>query len=464
MPQTAAPPFGVSQIIAVATTLTSAGLLAAPLWTGDALVWQAAGLVLFAVALWATGAIAIHITALIMFLIAVVLKIAPPDVVFAGFHASATWLVFGGLVITIAVQRSGLATRAVQTMVTHLPGHYFAMAFGIAAAGMALAFIMPSASGRAVLMAPLAMALAGRLGFAKNTKARFGLILAAGMGTTIPAFGILPSTVVSMAFIGASESIHGINFTYFDYTLLNFPILGALGALIQAVLITWMFGAKPQTDRAAEAPADWSADERRLLIILLIALALWMTDSLHGISPAWIALAAALVCITPRIGVLPSKVLTEDVSYGAWLFVAGIIGMGAIAKETGLGTAIGEILLAHVPLTADGGIISFYQIFIIGGAINLIATAPVTPPIITAFADAIAQAVNWPLRSVLLAEVPAFMVFPLPHQAPPVAMAMAIGGVPMRAGVRVMAVYFVIAVIVIMPLQYLWGRLLGAYP
>jgi hypothetical protein len=34
----------------------------------------------------------------------------------------------------------------------------------------------------------------------------------------------------------------------------------------------------------------------------------------------------------------------------------------------------------------------------------------------------------------------------------------------MRAGVRVLAVYFVIALIVILPLQYLWGRLLGVYP
>ena len=464
MTQTAAKSFGVSQTIAVITTLVSVVLLAAPIWTGDALLWQAAGLVLFAVALWATGVIAIHITTLIMFLIAVVLNIAPSDVVFAGFHASATWLVFGGLVITIAVQRSGLAARVVQALVTHLPSHYFAMAFGIAVAGVALAFLMPSASARAVLMAPLAMALADRLGFTENGAPRYGLILAAAMGSTIPAFGILPSTVVSMAFAGVVESIHGINFTYFDYTLLNFPVLGALGLLIQTVLITFMFGAKPQTEGTAERRAGWSADERRLLTILMAALALWMTDSLHGISPAWIALAAALVCITPRVGVLPPKVLTDDVNYGAWLFVAGIIGMGAIVSHTGLGVTIGELLLANVPLTADGGLIAFYQIFVIGGAINLVATAPIVPPIMTAFADAIAQATNWPLRSVLLAEVPSFMVFPLPHQAPPVAIVMAIGGVPMRAGVRVLAVYFVIAVIVILPLQYLWGRLLGVYP
>ena len=64
----------------------------------------------------------------------------------------------------------------------------------------------------------------------------------------------------------------------------------------------------------------------------------------------------------------------------------------------------------------------------------------------------------------LLADVPSFMIFPLPHQAPPIVITLAIAGVPIRAGVRVLAVYFVIALIVILPLQYLWGRALGAYP
>ncbi|NNE85876.1 MAG: hypothetical protein HKN28_18080 [Alphaproteobacteria bacterium] len=464
MTQDTASPIGISQIIAIIATLIAIVLLTAPLWTEDSLVWQAAGIVLFSVTLWATGAIPIHITGLIMFLVTMVLDIAPSNVVFSGFHASATWLVFGGLVITIAVQRVGLANRAVQALVDHLPARYFAMALGIAMAGVVLAFLMPSASARAVLMAPLAMALADRLGFAEHTQARFGLVVAAALGSTLPAFGILPSTVVSMAFAGVAESIHGIRFTYFDYTALNFPILGLLSLLIQTGLITFMFGAKPQHDGVAEKTADWSGDERRLLIILLAALALWITDSLHGISPAWVALAAALLCITPRIGMLSSKVLTADVNYGPWLFIAGVIGMGSIASHTGLGAALGALLLANVPLTADGGLLTFYEIFVIGAAINLVATAPIVAPIMTTFADAIAQATNWPIRAVLLSEVPAFMVFPLPHQAPPIVITMALAGVPIRAGVRVLAVYFVIALVVILPLQYLWGRLLGAYP
>jgi hypothetical protein len=41
---------------------------------------------------------------------------------------------------------------------------------------------------------------------------------------------------------------------------------------------------------------------------------------------------------------------------------------------------------------------------------------------------------------------------------------MALGGVPMREGLRLLAVYFVIGLIIVLPLQYLWGRMLGVYP
>src|SRR3546814_2162586 len=122
------------------------------------------------------------------------------------------------------------------------------MALGIGLAGLMLGFIMPSASSRAVLMAPMAVALAERLGFAEDTRARFGLVLAAGWGTTIPAFGILPANVVNMAFVGASESIFGIGYTYFEYTVLNLPVLGILSLILVAALITWLFGEAPRSE------------------------------------------------------------------------------------------------------------------------------------------------------------------------------------------------------------------------
>ena len=93
----------------------------------------------------------------------------------------------------------------------------------------------------------------------------------------------------------------------------------------------------------------------------------------------------------------------------------------------------------------------------------MVTTFPAVPPIVASFSDAIAQATGWPLESVLLVQVPSWMIYPFPHEAPPVAMAMAVGGVPMREAFRLTAVYFVIGVLLVLPLQYLWGRMLGIY-
>ncbi len=449
---------------ALAITLAAAFLVAAPLWTQTPGVLPAAGIVGFAIAMWATGAMPVHVTALVLFLAAVVLKIAPPEVVFSGFHSTAVWLVFGGIVLSLAAQRSGLAARIVQTLITHLPARYFGMAAGVAVAGMLLGFVMPAASGRAVLMAPLAVAFAASLGFEKNTRARFGIVLAAGWGTTVPLFGVLPANVVNMAFVGASESIYGIGFTYFSYTLLNFPVMGLLGTFVMAGLVTLLFGAPPQKPETRAATAPPSGAEWRLAAILLLALALWVTDVLHGISPGWVALGAALLCVMPGIGIVPASALTSEINYSSWFFVAGVIGVGAIANHTGLGAAIGNLVLDSVPLTPDGGLVTFYELFAIGSAVSIVTTSPAAPPIMASFAEVIAQATHWPLRSVLLAQVPTWMIYALPHQAPPVAIAMALGGVPISAGARLLVPYTIVGLVVLLPLQYLWGHALGVYP
>ncbi|MBM3559823.1 MAG: hypothetical protein FJX53_08125 [Alphaproteobacteria bacterium] len=315
-----------------------------------------------------------------------------------------------------------------------------------------------------MLVASLALAVAERLGFARHDRATHGLVLAAGFGTTLPAFGILPANVVNMIFLGAAESIHHIGFTYFDYTALNLPVLGLGGLLLQIVVVVVLFGRRLPSAVEKPATTAWSGEERRVLLILAATLLLWSTDFLHGVSPAWIALAAALACVVPGIGPLRPSVFSGEVNYATWLFVAAVIGIGAMANHTGLGTAVGDWVIGHVPLTRDGGLLTFLELVGIGTTVALVTTFPTSPPILTAAADALVAATGWPLRAVLLAQVPSWILPPVPYLAPPLMIAIVAGGVPMSRAVRAVGLYFVLAAPVLLPLQYYWGRLLGAYP
>lgn len=74
--------------------------------TGEGAYAIAAGLTVLTIGMWATSALPEHLVSIIFFVLAIVLAVAPREVVLSGFLSSALWLVFGGLVLGVAVQRT----------------------------------------------------------------------------------------------------------------------------------------------------------------------------------------------------------------------------------------------------------------------------------------------------------------------------------------------------------------------
>lgn len=424
---------------------------------------KALGVVIAAIGLWSTAVVPVYLTSIIFFLVAVVAGVAPVEVVFSGFHSSAVWLVFGGLIIGAAVQRTGLGARAARLFTGRPQGSYFKVVAGCVALSLGLAFLVPAAVGRIIILLPIMLAVADRLGFAPGRPGRTGIALAVGAGTLIPAFTILPSNVPNVALAGAAESIYGIQFAYSEFLLVNFTVMGVLVAAALPVLIAFLFADTP-APKAMEvefAAKPWSAPERRLLVYLLAALALWITDFAHGISPAWIALAAGLLCLLPRHGVVPPQSMIEDVNYAPWFFVAGIIGMGSVVTHTGLGAMIGRELFAVVELTPGKDLHNFAAVFGIGAGVGALTTLPGAPGVMTPLASAIADATGWPITTVLMAQVPTWVVFAFPYQAPPIILTIMLADVRMADALKLLLALALFGVTVILPLQYVWWRVLG---
>jgi len=456
---------GPRQLIAALAALAAIVILVLPAPAGVAeTTMRAAAVTVFALGLYATGAIPEFFTSIVFMFLAVLAAVAPPNVVFSGFHSSAVWLVFGGLVIGLGVRQSGLGARAVRAMLAYFPRSYFGTVAAVTYVGAVMSFVIPSAVGRVTLLVPIVLALAEQIGFAPRSRGRNGLVLAAAAGTTIPAFGILPANVPNMGLIGAAESIYGVSFAYGEYLALNFPVMGLLGLAIIPVLITMRFSDQPQPVSDGEAAAAWTRAERVLLLVVLAAIALWATDFLHGTSPAWVALGAAVFLLLPRIGILPPSVIVEKLNLGPWFMVAGIISMGAVATEAGLGKLIAEHLLGLLDLSPGSGFANYVSIVGLGIGVGTVTTLPAAPAVMSPLAEGIASASGWPLKSVLLAQVPAWMAIPFPHLAPPLVAATALGGVSVSQALRFLVPYLLFTVVVLLPIQYLWGRLLGYYP
>ena len=413
------------------------------------------------IVLWATSLLPEFITALLFFAAAMVAKIAPPEVIFGGFASSAFWLVFSGFVLGVAIRKTGLADRAARALSARLTDSWLLMVGSVVLLSYALAFVMPSNMGRIALLMPIVAAMAARAGINDGTRAWYGLALAVGFGTFQLSATILPANVPNLVMSGAAEGSYGIHLNYLPYLLLHTPVLGLLKGLVLIGLICWLFPGKPHAPRELTPAGPMSREEKRLAWLLAVVLIMWVSESWHGIGPAWTGLAAACVTLLPRVGFITGDEFSSGVNMRTCIYVAGILGLAITVTQTGIGSAVGGALLHVMPLDPDNPFTSFLALTGITTALNFIMTANGVPALYTTLAQSFADATGFPLLSVIMIQVLGYSTPLLPYQASPIVVAMALGKVPARAGMLLCLALAIATYLVLLPLDYAWFRVLG---
>ncbi len=447
---------GVSRIVAL---VLAGGFLVS--FAGGASQLLSIGLLAALVAfLWATLAIPAELTAVLFFTVLLLTGLAPDHVALAGFESKAVWLVFAGLVLSEAISRHDMGHALFDRLLRGLSS-YRALVWLVAAAGLLMAFLVPSAMGRVLLLSPLVAALADRL--ALDETRRNGLFVVAVLGTVLPAFSILTSNVPNLVFMGAAEAVYGRSLTYGEYLVTHFPVLGVGAFLLVPSLVLHVFRGEPGVSLPQARPAPWTRDQIRICVLLAVTLGFWTTDSLHGISSAWIGLTAAVLILMPGIGLLPPQTIGK-LNFGPWFFAAGSIGLGGVVSHSGLGDLLWSQIAAVVPFADLPEPAKYAVVQATAMVMAAITTLPAIPAVFTPLAESISLSLGWPLDAALMVQVPVFVVFAFPFQAPPVLVGLTLLGVPLGQAMKVMGRYFLIAGVVLLPLHYLWGRLLGVFP
>lgn len=418
---------------------------------------------IIAIGLWATGIIPEHITALLFFAVSMLFSIAEPELVFSGFSSSAFWLVFGGLIIGIAIQNTGLGKRLAILIVARLQAEYVRLISGIVLIGMILSFLMPSAMARMVLFIPIVLLIASHFGFQPGSNGRIGLVLAAITSTFFPAFSILPANVANMVLTGLYESQLNGSILYGNYLLVHFPIFGALKAILIIFLTVKFYPDTVKTTAQTELEQNkyWSKNELILAVILFLALLFWMTDFIHHISPAWIAIVAAIILLFPGIGIVNQKEFNSQINYASLFFVAGIIGFGVVIARSGLGQVMVENLLLSFPLDPEAHFINYIVLSLMGILTALATTSPGVPAVLMPLAEPLAQASGLPLKSVVMTQVIGYSTTIFPYQTAPVLIAMNLAGEKLAHGVKFCALLALLSILLLLPVNYLWWQYIG---
>jgi len=424
------------------------------------------GALFFCISSWATSILPAFWPALALFAFATATQIAPSQVIFSGFHSSTFWLLFSGMVFGAAIVHTGLNSRVTYLLSRILGNSYRGTIIKLALCSMVLAFFIPSAIGRVVLIIPIVASLADHFGYTQESNGRKGMLLSAAFGTFLPTFSILPANAPNMLLSGMAEALYNTPLSYWEYLSLHFPVLG-LGKLLAVILaVLWLF---PDTDPISskiETKTETQGlkkTEKRLLFILCVCFAFWFTDSIHHISAGWIGLAAATICLLPKLGLTDKACIDKGIQYSTLVFSAGIIGLSAIIGYSGLGEILVNYLTTVVPFSPDSPILNLGLLTFISTCVALVVNLPGVPALMTPMTEHLVEITGLSFDAVLMSQVMAFSNPLFPYQTAPLITAIAIGNISIKAVTKVCIATFLFSSFILIPINFLWWHILSVF-
>ena len=289
---------------------------------------------ILAAILWSTTSISADYIALFAMMLLVLAGGSPQEQLFDALASDVIWLMIGAFILGGAVQKTGLAARLTQ-MVVSRAGTVRSIFWLLTTVLIPMSFLIPSTSGRAAVSIPIFRSLADAADDRRIIRA-----LAILMPTII-----LVSTIVALVGAGshliANDLLNQIaqqRISFTQWAMYGLPF-GIAASYASCWVIMRLFLDKGRLDRRLQIPkmkqkplsrAEWTT-----LIVVGVMISLWLTESWHGLEIATVSVAGALVLTLPGIGVLKWKEGLKSISWNLIIFVGAALVLGRALIDSG---------------------------------------------------------------------------------------------------------------------------------
>ncbi len=423
----------------------------------------ALGLIAMTVMLWATMAVPQPAAAMLFVFLVLVTQVVSPQAALSGFMSSSLWLVFGGLLIGTAAERTGFGRYIARRFLGGFHGSYASLVFGVLVGSTVLSFLVPSNMGRLAITVPVVMALAKDAGYELGSPGHIGLVITVVIGNFTVAQGVLSGNLLNIMIVGAGETLYGLNISYMHYMLMCGPILGLGKAGLVWRIVTWFYPAPTPASAASSGTIDpLSPEARRVSIILGIAILLWATDFLHGIKPGWIALAAGVLCLIPGIGVMPPREVFNIRRLLIIFWVGTVLSLAAVLTESGASTLISQALTGLAGIEGRSAAFGYFTIAYLSSLMAMLSTFGGAVPTMAATASEVSAATGLPLETAVMSIAAGMSALFFPYIAAPIVVGLMMGKVSQRTATHFTLTLAFLSWLIVVPLNAIWWWLIGA--
>jgi anion transporter len=293
----------------------------------------------FMIVAWITEAMDHALAGLIGCYLFWALKVVPFNIAFSGFANDTPWFLFGAALFGMMATKSGLARRIAFVVMQRVGSTYSRILLGLIVTDFLLTFLVPSGIARVVIMAAIALGLMEAFDVGPGSNIGKGVFL-----IITYAAGIFDKMIIagaaSITARGAIEKFGGIEVLWSRWFFAYLPC-DLITILVAWRLTIWLYPPEKAglsreggyVEIEMRKMGSLTPLEKKSACLMFIAIALWLTDFLHHVSPSIIGLGIGLLAVVPGIGVLTVEDL-KRVNYLPVFFTASAVSMGEVLVQT----------------------------------------------------------------------------------------------------------------------------------
>jgi di/tricarboxylate transporter/CRP-like cAMP-binding protein len=327
---------------------------------------------------WLTGILPDYVTAMTAVVLLVIAGLVSPAVALSGFASPSWFLLLGVFGIGAAVTRSGLLYRLALHMLRLFPPTYRGQSFALALAGLISTPLLPSANGRTAMASLLAKELNEAMRLPPLGRGSAGMAMASFLGFGQMYFMFLNGTSVCLVVWSLMPEPLRSGISWISWLGVALPLgLLVFGGCYLAILYMYppekSSGVSRRTILAQlQVLGSLTRTERITVFVLGSVLIGFLTQGLHGINPAWLALAGFLILTGMNI---VDKAALKGMDWGFMLLIGALVSLTEVTAKTGISTYLTSWVGSFLEPLGSSPYLFIAALSVLTLAVSLVVTA-----------------------------------------------------------------------------------------
>lgn len=307
------------------------------------------------------------------------LFITKPGIAFGPWTTFMPWFVLAGLIIADVMERTGLGKRIALNGMLAMGGSLNKTLFALGFVGLIMAILVPSGQARDVIFIAIAQGLCFALNLDPKSRMSSAIIMAGFFAAIAPNLFCLSAGETTLQALAVVSESTGVSETWFNFFLIMAPfnVLYVFGSMALVLLIKGKEQFEGESHlrsvlqmRLSEM-GPLSKDEIKILVILLIGIVGFVTETWHGLPGAFTFALVGMLCFFPGIGLSDQQTLRR-INVSFLIFLSGCMSIGFVANDMNVPAWASSIILPMLDGTGITGTVTLSYVF--GVLINFLMT------------------------------------------------------------------------------------------